>query len=31
LPFTEKEYQKIDPRSLLARILQTGKKYKTIN
>jgi len=26
LPFTEKEYQKIDRRSLLARIVQTGKK-----
>ena len=29
LPFTEKEYQKIDQRSLLARIVQTGKKYKS--
>jgi len=31
LPFTEKEYSKIDQRSLLARIVQTGKKYKTLH
>lgn len=30
-PFTEKEYREIDRRSLLARIVQTGKKYKTIH
>ena len=29
LAFTEKEYHKIDNRCLLARIEQTGKKYKT--
>jgi len=29
LAFTEKEYHKIDHRCLLARIVQTGKKYKT--
>jgi len=28
LPFTENEYQKIDHRSFLARIVQTGQKYK---
>ena len=28
LPFSEKEYQKIDQRSLLARIVQTGQKFK---
>ena len=31
LPFTEKEYEKIDQRSLLARIVHTGKKYKSIH
>jgi predicted nucleotidyltransferase len=31
LPFRGKEYQNIDKRSLLARIVQTGKKYKTIH
>ena len=31
LPFTEKEYRKIDQRSLLARIVQTGKKYKSVH
>ena len=31
LPFTEREYKKIDQRSLLARIVQTGKKYKTLH
>jgi hypothetical protein len=31
LPFTGKEYQTIDQRSLLARIVQTGKKYKTVH
>jgi predicted nucleotidyltransferase len=31
LPFTGKEYNKIDQRSLLARITQTGKKYKTLH
>ena len=30
LAFTEKEYQKIDQRCLLARIVQTGKKYKIL-
>jgi hypothetical protein len=30
LAFTEKEYQKIDPRCLLARIVQTGKKSLSI-
>jgi len=30
LPFSEKEYRKIDQRSLLARIVETGKKYKTV-
>jgi predicted nucleotidyltransferase len=31
LPFTQKEYQKIDQRSLLSRIVRTGKKYKTVH
>jgi predicted nucleotidyltransferase len=31
LPFTEKEYKSIDPRTLLAQIVQTGKKYKTVH
>jgi predicted nucleotidyltransferase len=31
LPFTEKEYKRIDPRTLLSRIVQTGKKYKTMH
>jgi uncharacterized protein len=31
LPFTEKEYRKIDKRSLLAGIVQTGKKYKSVH
>jgi predicted nucleotidyltransferase len=31
LPFSEKEYRKIDQRSLLARIVETGKKYKTVH
>ena len=31
LPFTEREYQEIDQRYLLARIVQTGKKYKTVH
>jgi predicted nucleotidyltransferase len=31
LPFTEKEYRKIDQRSLLAGIVQTGKKYKSVH
>ena len=30
LAFTEKEYHKIDHRCLLARIVQTGKKYKAV-
>lgn len=31
LPFTQKEYQRIDQRSLLSSIVRTGKKYKTIH
>jgi hypothetical protein len=31
LPFTEREYKKIDPRTLLAQIVKTGKKYKTLH
>jgi len=31
LPFTEKEYKELDNRSLLSRIVQTGKKYKGSN
>ena len=31
LPFTQKEYREIDQRSLLARIVQTGKKYKSLH
>ncbi len=31
LPFTQKEYQKIDQRSLLSRIVRTGKRYKTVH
>jgi predicted nucleotidyltransferase len=31
LPFTEKDYKRIDPRTLLAQIVQTGKKYKTVH
>ena len=31
LPFSEKEYRKIDQRSLLARIVETGKKYKPVH
>jgi hypothetical protein len=30
LAFTAKEYQNIDQRCLLARIVQTGKKFKTV-
>jgi predicted nucleotidyltransferase len=31
VPFTKKEYERIDRRSLLSRIVQTGKKYKTVH
>jgi predicted nucleotidyltransferase len=31
VPFTEREYRKIDRRCILARIVQTGKKYKTVH
>ncbi|HSM90647.1 MAG TPA: nucleotidyltransferase domain-containing protein [Desulfobacterales bacterium] len=31
LPFSQKEYDRIDQRSLLSRIVRTGKKYKTVH
>ena len=31
LPFTEKEYRKTDQRTLLAGIVQTGRKYKSVH
>jgi hypothetical protein len=31
LPFTEKEYLKTDQRTLLAGIVQTGRKYKSVH
>jgi predicted nucleotidyltransferase len=31
LPFTQKEYERVDQRSLLSRIVRTGKKFKTVH
>jgi uncharacterized protein len=31
LPFTQKEYERLDQRSLLSGIVRTGKKYKTVH
>ncbi|HSV93224.1 MAG TPA: nucleotidyltransferase domain-containing protein [Desulfobacterales bacterium] len=31
LPFTQKEYERVDQRSLLSSIVRTGKKFKTVH